>query len=64
MSTASYIVKGKGNILAWNSASHGAGRRMSRTQALKSVSKSQFVDSLKDVVSDTSAKLRDESEFA
>jgi tRNA-splicing ligase RtcB (3'-phosphate/5'-hydroxy nucleic acid ligase) len=33
MGTRSYIVRGKGNPLAFESASHGAGRRMSRTEA-------------------------------
>jgi tRNA-splicing ligase RtcB len=35
MGTRSYIVKGLGNSAAFNSASHGAGRRMSRGQAKK-----------------------------
>jgi len=33
MGTSSYIVKGLGNEKAFNSASHGAGRRMSRSAA-------------------------------
>ncbi|MEV4538623.1 RtcB family protein [Asanoa sp. NPDC049518] len=33
MGTGSYIVRGLGNDDAYNSASHGAGRRMSRTKA-------------------------------
>jgi tRNA-splicing ligase RtcB len=33
MGTASYIVNGTGNIASYNSCSHGAGRRMSRTAA-------------------------------
>ncbi|ASY33435.1 MULTISPECIES: RtcB family protein [Streptomyces] len=33
MGTSSYIVKGLGNAAAFNSASHGAGRRMSRNAA-------------------------------
>ncbi|MDF9814879.1 RtcB family protein [Streptomyces sp. SPB162] len=35
MGTSSYIVKGLGNADAFNSASHGAGRRMSRSAAKK-----------------------------
>lgn len=35
MGTGSYIVKGLGNAASFNSASHGAGRRMSRTKARK-----------------------------
>jgi tRNA-splicing ligase RtcB (3'-phosphate/5'-hydroxy nucleic acid ligase) len=38
MGTKSYIVRGKGNPLSFESASHGAGRRMSRTQARKAFS--------------------------
>lgn len=33
MGTRSYIVRGKGNPLSWNSCAHGAGRRMSRRKA-------------------------------
>jgi tRNA-splicing ligase RtcB (3'-phosphate/5'-hydroxy nucleic acid ligase) len=33
MGTRSYIVRGKGNPLSFESCSHGAGRRMSRTEA-------------------------------
>jgi tRNA-splicing ligase RtcB len=35
MGAKSYIVKGKGNEESFCSCSHGAGRRMSRTQAKK-----------------------------
>jgi len=35
MGTRSYIVRGKGNERSWQSCSHGAGRRHSRTQARK-----------------------------
>jgi len=35
MGTSSFIVKGLGNPLSFNSSAHGAGRRMSRTQAKK-----------------------------
>ena len=48
MGTRSYIVRGLGNPFAYASASHGAGRRMSRTQARK-----QF--SIKDLVAQTEA---------
>jgi tRNA-splicing ligase RtcB (3'-phosphate/5'-hydroxy nucleic acid ligase) len=36
MGAKSYIVRGKGNPLSFQSASHGAGRRMSRTEARRS----------------------------
>lgn len=35
MGARSYIVRGKGSATAFNSCAHGAGRRMSRTQAKK-----------------------------
>jgi RNA-splicing ligase RtcB len=35
MGTRSYIVSGRGNEASWTSCSHGAGRRLSRTQAKK-----------------------------
>jgi tRNA-splicing ligase RtcB (3'-phosphate/5'-hydroxy nucleic acid ligase) len=38
MGTASYIVRGLGNEAAFNSASHGAGRRMSRNAAKRAYS--------------------------
>ncbi|HAI83120.1 MAG TPA: RNA-splicing ligase RtcB [Chitinophagaceae bacterium] len=46
MTANGYIVKGKGEAAAINSASHGAGRQMSRTQALKSITKKQLQDVL------------------
>lgn len=38
MGTGSYIVRGRGNVEAYCSASHGAGRRMSRNKARKTFS--------------------------
>ncbi len=38
MGTRSYIVEGMGNVASFESCSHGAGRRMSRTVANKSLS--------------------------
>ncbi|MDG4800630.1 RtcB family protein [Micromonospora sp. WMMD980] len=38
MGTGSYIVRGRGNVDAYCSASHGAGRRMSRGQAKRTFS--------------------------
>lgn len=38
MGTETFIVKGKGNPLSWYSSAHGAGRRLSRTAARKSIS--------------------------
>ncbi|MEN8655832.1 RtcB family protein [Streptomyces sp. 21So2-11] len=44
MGTGSYIVKGLGNEKSFNSASHGAGRRMSRTAAKKRFSTKDLAD--------------------
>ena len=42
MGTKSYIVRGLGNDLSYRSCAHGAGRRMSRTQARKEVPIEEF----------------------
>ncbi len=47
MTADGFIVKGKGEAAAVNSASHGAGRKMSRTLAIKSITDKQFREELK-----------------
>jgi tRNA-splicing ligase RtcB len=47
MTADGFIVKGKGEVASVNSASHGAGRKMSRTRAIASVTDKQFKDELK-----------------
>jgi tRNA-splicing ligase RtcB (3'-phosphate/5'-hydroxy nucleic acid ligase) len=42
MTASGFIVKGKGNQASLASASHGAGRRMSRTAAIKSITHKQM----------------------
>ncbi|WP_406203999.1 RtcB family protein [Kitasatospora sp. NBC_01560] len=49
MGTGSYIVRGLGNEAAFNSASHGAGRKMSRTAAKKRFTTSDLVEQTKGV---------------
>ncbi len=44
MGTGSYIVRGLGNADSFNSASHGAGRRMSRNKAKKLFSERDLAD--------------------
>ncbi|MCA6094641.1 RtcB family protein [Streptomyces sp. SCA3-4] len=44
MGTGSYIVRGLGNADSFNSASHGAGRRMSRNQAKKRFTERDLAD--------------------
>ncbi len=46
MGTPGYVVRGKGNALSLNSASHGAGRRMSRTAAKKQFTWSDIMNFL------------------
>ena len=46
MTAAGFIVKGKGEAASINSAAHGAGRKMSRTRAIQSVTDKQFKDEL------------------
>lgn len=48
MTAPGFLVRGKGETEAINSASHGAGRQMSRTQAIKSITKNQMREVLKD----------------
>jgi tRNA-splicing ligase RtcB (3'-phosphate/5'-hydroxy nucleic acid ligase) len=48
MTAPGFIVRGKGESLALNSASHGAGRKMSRTAAMKNVSHAEMKQTLKE----------------
>lgn len=47
MTAAGYIVKGKGEPASVNSASHGAGRQMSRSKALQSITENAMKAELK-----------------
>ncbi len=49
MGTQSFIVKGKGNPDSFHSCSHGAGRKMSRTEARNQFSEMDFVQQTKGV---------------
>jgi tRNA-splicing ligase RtcB len=46
MGTSSYIVRGLGNPASYESCSHGAGRRMSRSRARKEIALDDFVASM------------------
>ena len=48
MTAPGFLVRGKGKENAINSASHGAGRQMSRTQAIKTITTNQMQTILKD----------------
>jgi tRNA-splicing ligase RtcB len=46
MGTASYVVRGKGNAVALNSAPHGAGREYSRSRARKTFTREQLREAM------------------
>ncbi|MEL1245318.1 RtcB family protein [Flavobacterium sp. DGU11] len=48
MTAPGFLVRGRGEECSINSASHGAGRQMSRTQAIKSITKAEMRQVLKD----------------
>ena len=48
MTAPGFIVKGKGEVAALNSASHGAGRKMSRSKALANITHEALKKELKD----------------
>lgn len=48
MATPGFLVRGKGEMAAIQSASHGAGRLMSRTQAIKTLAATELKDMLAD----------------
>ena len=48
MGDPGYVVRGRGNAASLNSASHGAGRQMSRTAAMKSITKTMRDQYLRD----------------
>ncbi|KJP85064.1 hypothetical protein AK88_05302 [Plasmodium fragile] len=61
MKAGSYIVRGKGSKLSYNSCSHGCGRVLSRTHAKKIINQADFVNIMRGVRCDTNAKIRDEA---
>ena len=62
MGTRSYIVKGKGSALSYNSCSHGAGRRYSRTKAKATFTVEDLAEQMKGKawMSDRATALLDE----
>ena len=64
MGQKSYIVEGLGNSDSYNSCSHGAGRRMSRTEANKTITLEDHKRDTAGVVCDKSEKVLDESPHA
>jgi len=64
MASGSYIVRGKGNVASFQSAPHGAGRRMSRGQARKTITMDEFRESMKGIEYRDDPKLLDEARAA
>ena len=64
MATPAYIVKGKGNEDSLSSASHGAGRLMSRNKAKATFTESQLKKYLKEQDVELIGGGTDESPFA
>ncbi|GAA3739798.1 RtcB family protein [Salinactinospora qingdaonensis] len=60
MATGTYIVRGVGNEASFNSASHGAGRRMSRSKARKTFTEADLVAQTQGVECRTDAGVVDE----
>lgn len=61
MATGSYIVRGLGNPESFQSCSHGAGRVMSRGQAMRSITLEAFAHKMKGIVAETSREYLDEA---
>ncbi len=64
MATPGYVVRGKGNPQSINSASHGAGRTMSRTKAKQSILPGQVRKALKEAGVDLIGAGLDEAPMA
>lgn len=61
MATGSYIVRGLGNPESFSSCSHGAGRVMSRGQALRSITLESFARKMEGIVAETGREYLDEA---
>lgn len=61
MGTGSYITRGKGNPQSWQSSSHGAGRRMSRTKAHANITQEGFEAAMEGIVCDLDPSVKDEA---
>ncbi|MDP9365465.1 MAG: RtcB family protein [Chloroflexota bacterium] len=64
MGSPSFIVRGKGNEESLKSCSHGAGRRMGRNAAKKTITEAEFAASLEGTYSRPSAAYLDEAPAA
>ncbi len=64
MRDGSFLVEGKGNAKFLKSSSHGAGRALSRTEAKKVISMSEFQNSMAGITGTISQKTLDEAPMA
>lgn len=64
MGTRSYIVRGKGNPQSFHSCSHGAGRRMSRTEARRTFTQEDHIKAVQGISCRTDADVIDETPAA
>lgn len=61
MATGSYIVRGRGNPDSFMSCSHGAGRVMSRGEAMRSITLESFEHKMRGIVAETTREYLDEA---
>jgi len=61
MATGSYIVRGLGNPESFQSCSHGAGRVMSRGEAVRTITLESFAHKMKGIVAETTREYLDEA---
>jgi tRNA-splicing ligase RtcB len=64
MGSRSFVVEGRGNEHAFCSCSHGAGRAMSRAEAMRAISDEELCRSMEGVLYDHDGRLRDEAPAA
>jgi tRNA-splicing ligase RtcB len=64
MGTCSYVVEGRGNRFSFCSCSHGAGRAMSRREALRKISDRDLRSSMEGVVYGYDERIKDEAPMA
>jgi tRNA-splicing ligase RtcB len=64
MGSASYIVRGKGEPLSYNSCSHGAGRAMGRKAAKRALDAAQFAEAIAGTFSTPNLNYIDEAPMA
>lgn len=61
MGTETYLVRGRGNPYSFESSSHGAGRKMTRAEALDTISPEEFSKAMGNTISRTDNNIFDEA---